>query len=52
MDGELPPAEAERVQAHLETCGVCRSYVDDIQAIRAASQRSKIPRYQKDLPTV
>ena len=35
-DGELPPAEAERVQAHLETCGVCRSYVDDIQAIRAA----------------
>ena len=36
VDGELPPAEAERVQAHLETCGVCRSYVDDIQAIRAA----------------
>ena len=36
VDGELPPAEAERVQEHLETCGVCRSYVDDIQAIRAA----------------
>lgn len=36
VDGELPPAEAERVQAHLETCDVCRSYVEDIQAIRSA----------------
>ena len=39
VDGALPPAEAERVQAHLETCDVCRSYVDDIQAIRAAFPR-------------
>ena len=36
VDGELPPAEAACVQAHLETCDVCRSYVEDIQAIRAA----------------
>lgn len=35
MDGELPPVEMERVQAHLETCPGCRGYVDDALAIRA-----------------
>ncbi len=36
VDGELPPAEAGARTGASETCGVCRSYVDDIQAIRAA----------------
>lgn len=35
VDGELPPGEMERVQAHLETCPGCRGYVDDALAIRA-----------------
>ena len=35
VDGELSPAEAHHVQAHLETCQVCRAYVDDALAIRA-----------------
>jgi len=34
-DGELPPGEMERVQAHLETCPGCRAYVDDALTIRA-----------------
>ena len=36
VDGELSPAEADRVRAHLETCRPCRAYVDDALAIRAA----------------
>lgn len=35
VDGELPAAEMERVQAHLETCPGCRGYVDDALVIRA-----------------
>lgn len=36
VDGELTPEEAVRVQEHLEACGACRAYVDDVLAIRAA----------------
>lgn len=36
VDGELPLEETVRVQAHLEVCGGCRSYVDAALAIRAA----------------
>lgn len=36
VDGELPPEDMARVQAHLETCPGCRAYVDDALAIRAA----------------
>lgn len=36
IDGELLPAEAAHVQAHLDTCPSCRSYVDDALTIRAA----------------
>lgn len=36
VDGELAMEEMTRVQNHLETCPGCRSYVDDVLAIRAA----------------
>lgn len=36
LDGELPPEELARVQAHLRECPACRGYVDDALAIRAA----------------
>jgi len=35
VDGELPPEEMARVQAHLAVCPGCRRYVDDVLAIRA-----------------
>lgn len=34
LDGALSPAEAETVQAHLDSCPECQSYVDDILAMR------------------
>ena len=36
LDGELPPEEMVRVQAHLNECPACRAYVDDALAIRAS----------------
>ena len=36
LDGELPPEEMVRVQAHLDECPACRAYVDDALAIRAS----------------
>lgn len=36
VDGELATEEMTRVRNHLETCPGCRSYVDDVLAIRAA----------------
>ena len=36
VDGELSPEEMARVQAHLDGCPACRTYVDDALAIRAA----------------
>ena len=36
VDGELAAEEMTRVRNHLETCPGCRSYVDDVLAIRAA----------------
>lgn len=35
-DGELTAEEMVRVQEHLDLCPVCRAYVDDVLAIRAA----------------
>ena len=36
VDGALSPEEMARVQSHLDQCPACRSYVDDVLAIRAA----------------
>ena len=36
VDGELEVADMIRVQEHLDTCPACRSYVDELLAIRAA----------------
>lgn len=36
VDGELATEEMTQVRNHLETCPGCRSYVDDVLAIRAA----------------
>lgn len=36
VDGELSSPDMVRVQAHLAQCPACRSYVDDVFAIRAA----------------
>ena len=36
VDGELEAADMIRVQEHLDTCPACRSYVDELLAIRAA----------------
>ena len=36
VDGELSFEEMLEVQAHLDECPACRSYVDDAMAIRAA----------------
>lgn len=35
VDGELPPEEMARVQAHLADCPGCQAYVDDALAMRA-----------------
>lgn len=34
LDGALSPEETETVQAHLDTCPECRSYIDDVLAMR------------------
>lgn len=34
--GELSPARAARVEAHLESCPACRSEVEDLRVLRAA----------------
>lgn len=36
LDGELPPDQMLRVQAHLDACPACREYVDDALTLRAA----------------
>ena len=36
VDGELTSEEMISVQSHLDGCPVCRAYVDDVLAIRAA----------------
>lgn len=36
LDGELPPDQMLRVQAHLDACPACREYVDDVLTLRAA----------------
>lgn len=36
VDGELSPAEADRVRAHLAACPACQAYVTDALAIREA----------------
>jgi anti-sigma factor RsiW len=33
LDGELPPARAESVRAHLESCEACRSLADDLRQV-------------------
>lgn len=36
LDGELPPDQMLRVQAHLDACPACRDYVDGALTLRAA----------------
>jgi predicted anti-sigma-YlaC factor YlaD len=36
LDGELSPAEIERVTDHLYECSPCRTELDDLREIRAA----------------
>ena len=36
LDGELPPYQMLRVQAHLDACPACRDYVDGALTLRAA----------------
>ena len=36
LDGELPPDQMLRVQAHLDACPACRDYVDGAFTLRAA----------------
>ncbi|MBQ9346246.1 MAG: zf-HC2 domain-containing protein, partial [Oscillibacter sp.] len=36
VDGELPEDQAARLREHLDSCPACRSYLDDILAIREA----------------
>ena len=43
VDGELTPAEADRVRDHLTVCPGCRAYVDDALAIRAAFPDAEDP---------
>jgi anti-sigma factor RsiW len=39
LEGTLPPAERERFEAHLETCGGCANYLQQMrQTIRALGQ--------------
>lgn len=39
LEGALPPADLDRLEAHLESCEDCRTYVDQVRATVAASGR-------------
>lgn len=45
LDGELPPPEAEELEAHLEGCATCASILRDLEAIqaRARSLEDQVP---------
>lgn len=36
LDGELSPAEQERMQEHLEQCAQCRALLEQLQALRSS----------------
>lgn len=36
LDGELTPADQERLDAHLAACAACRAYTDELGAIAGA----------------
>jgi hypothetical protein len=39
LDGELPPAEAARLEAHVATCATCAAAVAEARGLMAASSR-------------
>jgi hypothetical protein len=48
--GELPPAEAAAVQAHVETCAGCRDEFAALAGVRALLDAEKPPVVAVDLP--
>lgn len=49
-DGELPPDEAARIEAHLAECPDCRAAADVIDAVRAHIGEWTAPEAPADLP--
>jgi anti-sigma factor RsiW len=41
--GEIEPAEAIALQAHLDACAVCRSELDDLAVVAGRSARGSLP---------
>jgi hypothetical protein len=39
LDGDLSPAERERLEAHLVACGACRTVLEELQAVVATAGR-------------
>ena len=40
VDHELPAAESPRLAAHLQACGACSGYVDDLRALSAMNRET------------
>jgi anti-sigma factor RsiW len=36
LDGQLPPAAAVKLEAHVETCAICRERTKELRSVRAA----------------
>lgn len=43
LDRELPPAEREAVERHLEVCRECRAYLDDLRHLGQGVAESPVP---------